>query len=93
MSRIEFEDGAICVEARIIADGFHLEPAEVQALMRESKITSLCERGMGADAGRFRLTFFHGQRRFRLLADESGTIIERMTDDAANVKRRHRRGA
>lgn len=90
MSKIEFEDGAICVEARIIADGFRLEPAEVRTLMRESKITSLCERGIDADAGRFRLTFFHGQRRLRLVADESGTIIERMTDDAANAKRRHR---
>lgn len=84
MSGVKFEDGAFSVDAALIADGLGLEPALVQARMREGKITSLCERGNGEDAGRFRLTFFHARRRLRLVIDEAGNVIERSVDDAAN---------
>jgi hypothetical protein len=44
-------------------------------------ITSLCERGVGEDDGRWRVTFFHESRRFRLVIDEGGNVIQRSTID------------
>lgn len=80
MSTIEFENGEFSVDAGLIAEGLGLEPSQVQSLMRERKITTLCERGEDADAGRFRLTFFHDQRRLRLVVDGAGKVLERSLD-------------
>jgi hypothetical protein len=44
--------------------------------MREGKITVLCERGVDEDAGRYRMTFFHENRRFRLVVDEEADLGE-----------------
>ena len=49
--------------------------------MRAGKITSLSERGIDADQGRHRLTFFSEHRRFRLVVDDSGTIVQRSALD------------
>ena len=82
MNAVEFEHGAVRIDADIIAAGLAIEPALILPLLREGKITSLCERGIRRDAGRMRLTFFHGNRRLRLVADAAGNIIERsVTDD------------
>jgi hypothetical protein len=77
MSQIAIRDGAIEIEASIVAEGLELEPSLVQAMMRKGEITSLSERGVNEDAGRYRLTFFHKSRRFRLIVDGSGTIVQR----------------
>jgi hypothetical protein len=77
MSQIAIRDGAIEIEASIVAEGLELEPSLVQAMMRKGEITSLSERGVNEDAGRYRLTFFHKNRRFRLIVDGFGTIIQR----------------
>src|SRR6266581_6227091 len=53
----------------------------VQAMMRKGEITSLCERGVNEDAGRYRLTFFHKSRLFRLVVDGTGTVIQRSIVD------------
>ncbi|AMN48183.1 hypothetical protein ACG33_13965 [Steroidobacter denitrificans] len=74
---MEFNDGAFTVDAAVIAEGFALAPMLVQRRMREGKLTSRCERGMDEDAGRYRLTFFYNQRRFHLVVDERGAILER----------------
>ena len=66
MSKIEIGQGSSHIEASVIAQGLALEPSRVQAMMRKGEITSLCERGVNEDAGRYRLTFFHKSRRFRL---------------------------
>ncbi|MDE4914684.1 DUF6522 family protein [Methylobacterium sp. 092160098-2] len=58
MPAIEFEDGAVQIDATIIAEGLGIEPALVQARMREGRITIRHERGTDEDAGRQRLTFF-----------------------------------
>lgn len=81
MTTIEFDEGAISVDAKLIAEGLAIDPAVVQSKMREGKITSLCERGVGEDAGRYRLTFFHESRRFRVLVDTEGKILERSAAD------------
>jgi hypothetical protein len=49
--------------------------------MQAGKITSLSERGFDADLGRHRLTFFSKHRRFRLVIDDSGAIIQRSALD------------
>jgi hypothetical protein len=81
MSEIEIQDGTIHIEASILARGLQLEPALVQAMMRRREITSLCERGVDEDAGRYRLTFFHKSRRFRLIVDATGTVMRRSIVD------------
>jgi hypothetical protein len=77
MAMIEFEEGAIQVDATIVAEGLGIKPSLVQERMRERKITSLCERGIDDDIGRYRLTFFSESRRFRLVVDEMGNVVQR----------------
>jgi hypothetical protein len=82
MHKVEIQgDGTIQIDARIIGRDLGLEPFEVQRLMREGKLTSRCERGVDEDAGRFRLTFFHENRRLRLITDNTGRIIRRSLID------------
>lgn len=78
---IEFEEGAIQVDATLVAKGLGIEPSLVQERMREGKITSRCERGIDADEGRYRLTFFSENRRFRLVVDNEGNVIQRSAID------------
>ena len=57
MSKVEFEQSAVSVNAAIIGAGFAIEPALIQLLMRDGKLTSLGENGGARDTGSFRLTF------------------------------------
>ncbi len=75
MAKIEFADGSFEVDAATIANGLDLDPSAVPALMKAGEITSTSERGEGADAGRYRLTFFHGGQRFRITVDARGNIL------------------
>jgi hypothetical protein len=81
MAVVEFEVGALRVDAAVIGQGINVEPSLVLDRMREGKITVLCERGVDEDAGRYRMTFFHENRRFRLVVDEEGNAIHRSTVD------------
>ncbi len=81
-AQIDFEQGAIRVDAALVAEDLNITPALVMAGIREGKITSRCERGVGDDSGRFRLTFFHGDRVVRLIVDEKSTILERSSASA-----------
>ena len=78
---ISFGTGAIEVEATVIAEAFDLSPEVLMTMVRSGQITSLCERGVGADEGRYRLTFFHGSKRLRLVVDGRGQIIRRSSID------------
>ena len=77
MSEVEFENGAFSVDAALIASGLGIDAVQVQPFMRDGTITSICERGVDEDAGRYRLTFFHETRSFRLLVDDSGHVIQK----------------
>jgi hypothetical protein len=81
MAVVEFEVGALRVDAAVIGQGINVEPSLVLDRMREGKITVLCERGFDEDAGRYRMTFFHESRRFHLVVDEEGNAIQRSTVD------------
>jgi hypothetical protein len=90
MSSVKFEEGAVCIDATIIAQGLAIQPALVQPLMRKGTLTSLCERGLDRDAGKVRLTFFYGRRRLRLIVDLGGNVIER---SVTHIRGRGGRGA
>jgi len=96
MSDIQLENGSISVAASLIGKGLGVDASLVQALMRDRKITSICERGVDEDAGTYRLTFFHGNRRLRLIVGEAGNVIRRSTIDfgdhanAAALRKSHR---
>jgi hypothetical protein len=80
MAIVEFEEGALRIDAAVIGQGLNVEPSLVQVRMREGKITVLCECGVDEDAGRYRVTFFHKNRRFRLVVDEGGNALQRPTE-------------
>ena len=75
------ETGEITVDAAVLGSLLDVAASEVPALMRARAITSLCERGIGADAGRYRLSFFYRNRRARLHVDETGCILQRAVID------------
>ena len=81
MKPIEFETGAVQIDAAIIADGLGLALPRLQQEMRAGRITSYAERGTDADSGRHRLTFFSKHRRFRVVVDETGAIVQRSAVD------------
>ena len=73
---VKFEDGGIEIDAVIVAGGLSIGPQLLLERMREGRITSLCEKGLGKDSGRFRLSFFSEHRRFSFVVDESGEIVQ-----------------
>lgn len=81
MTVVGFEQGTLSIDAAVIGRGLNVEPSLVPVRMREGKITVLCERGFDEDAGRYRLTFFYRNRRFRLVVDEEGNVVQRSTVD------------
>lgn len=60
------------VDARLVAEGLGLPPQEVPAMVADRRIATLCERGVGEDAGLYRFTFYFGHKRFRLTTDADG---------------------
>jgi Family of unknown function (DUF6522) len=85
MKPIEFRDGAVQVDASLIAEGLGITLPSLRQQMQAGAITSLAERGTDADNGRHRLTFFSAHRRFRLVVDREGAIIQRSALDFGNA--------
>ncbi|WP_411834706.1 DUF6522 family protein [Pseudoxanthomonas mexicana] len=63
------------IDGALVARALELDVAEFRKLMDDGKITLLCERGTGEDAGRYRATFYYGQRRARLVVDAEGRPV------------------
>lgn len=74
-SRVERTADGFVVDADLVAGAFRLPPAEVRARMRDGRITSRCEAGVDEDAGRWRLTFYHGERVCRITVDAAGAVV------------------
>jgi Family of unknown function (DUF6522) len=85
MKPVEFEDGVVQVDAAIIAEGLGIGLPQFRKQMQTGRITGVCERGIDADDGRHRITFFSAHRRFRLVVDQSGTILQRSTLNFGNA--------
>jgi len=81
VAEIKFENGGICIDAALIAQGLGIDASLVHSMMRKGQISSLCEAGVDDDAGRFRLTFFSRSRKFRLIVTGSGKIVWRSVID------------
>ena len=64
------------VEAHLVAQALGLTTAEFQTLMRAGRVRTLSERGVGTDSGLYRLSFYHGKRRFRCVTDASGKVLQ-----------------
>lgn len=79
--RVEFSADGIVIDAALVGPLFNIAPADVQELMRNGEITSLCEAGIDDHEGEFRLSFFFGGRRVRLLVAASGEVLRRSTID------------
>lgn len=84
MKPIEFLNGAVQIDASLIAEGLGITLPLLRQQMQAGEITSLAERGTDADNGRHRLTFFSAHRRFRLVVDAEGAIIQRSALDFGN---------
>ena len=81
MKPIEFAEGAVQIDASIVAEGLGIALPRLREGMRAGTITSVSERGVDADQGRHRLTFFSEHRRFRVIVDASGAIVQRSAVD------------
>ena len=68
------EEGAI-VAAEDIAPYLDLAPAAVPELLRKGALTTFYERGAGAEAGRFRLTFRYRGASVRFTCAADGTVL------------------
>ncbi|GGL50384.1 DUF6522 family protein [Wenxinia marina] len=79
MGDVTFTTDGFVVDAAIVGAAFGLPADEVPARLRAGAITSRCETGIDADAGRWRLTFFCGGRALRLTVDQTGAILSRAT--------------
>lgn len=64
------------VDGMAVARELGLEVAVFRQLMDAEKITVLCERGTGEDAGTWRVSFYHGDRRARFVVDAQGRILD-----------------
>ena len=84
MKPVEFCNGAVQIDGAVIAEGLGVALPQLRKQMQAGQITSLAERGIDADSGRYRLTFFSEHRRFRLVIDDSGAIIQRSALDFGN---------
>src|ERR1700688_3035642 len=78
---ILFQEGAIEVDALVLARGLGLDVASLHEFMREGKITNLRERGVDNDLALHRPTFFNGNRRLRLVVGQAGNVIWQSTID------------
>lgn len=64
------------IDAGVIGEGLGIEPAQVQAYLRDGRIGLLCERGTAEDCGTFRVSFHFGKTRLRLLIDGAGVVLQ-----------------
>jgi hypothetical protein len=85
MKPVEFYDGAVQIDGAVVAEGLGITLPTLRKRMHEGKITSRTERGIDVDRGRHRLTFFSEHRRFRLVVDDNGAIIQRSSLDFGSL--------
>lgn len=79
--QIEIVDGDILIDAELLAPLLDVAAADIPRLMRTEAITSICERGVDAHEGQYRLSFFYRNRRVRLSVAPTGQVLQRMTVD------------
>ncbi|HET6629801.1 MAG TPA: DUF6522 family protein [Woeseiaceae bacterium] len=78
---VDVEDDGFVVDLALLARLLDVPASDVQALMREGRITSRCEKGVGEHNDQFRLTFFYGNRRACVRVDPSGRVLTQSVID------------
>ncbi len=68
-------DGAM-IDAEDLGPLLGLAPAQVPEKMRSGEITSQSEQGVDEHAGTIRLTFWHADRRVRIVCDDNGNVLK-----------------
>ena len=63
------------IDAALVAAGLNLAIETFKRLMEQRKVTVLCERGTGADAGLFRASYYYKGKRFRVVVDANGNPV------------------
>lgn len=63
------------IDGALVARGLGLAVADFMQLMERRKITLLCERGVGEDAGLYRASFYYEGKRLRLVVDGAGEPV------------------
>ena len=66
---------AIDIDGALVARSLEMEVDTFRKLMSEGKISVLCERGTGEDAGTWRASFYYGGRRARFVVDAQGNPL------------------
>ena len=66
---------AIEIDAAPVARALGLEEAAFLRLLEQHRISQLCERGTGEDAGLYRASFYHHGKRARVVVDRQGRMI------------------
>ena len=82
--RIPLELGGqpkIELQGELVAHALGLAPARLRELMEQRKISVLCERGTGVDAGLYRASFYHAGRRARFVVDARGQVLDPSAHD------------
>jgi hypothetical protein len=79
--QVDIVDGTFVLDAALISELLDIPAADVAALMRSRAITSVCETGVDADQGTFRLNLFHGARHARLRVVATGRVLQRSIID------------
>ncbi|HRW15337.1 DUF6522 family protein [Amaricoccus sp.] len=77
MGGIERDGEGFVVPAGTLAEAFGVSEEEIREKMRDEKITSRSEIGVGEDEGLWRLTFIYGDRACRFIVDGTGRILKR----------------
>jgi Family of unknown function (DUF6522) len=75
MTQVERDGSGFVVSAALLAQAFGMTEDQIRQAMRDGDMTSICEAGVDADTGRWRLTFRHADRACRFTVDEAGTIL------------------
>lgn len=75
--QLERTENGFQIDAVALGPLLGVAAEDVQRLMREGRIVSLCEEGRGADSGRHRITFRHGATRVRLTVNDGGEVLMR----------------
>jgi hypothetical protein len=65
------------IDGAMVARAIGLDVAAFRQLMDDGKISVLCERGTGEDAGTWRASFYYGRQRARFVVDAQGNLLDR----------------
>ncbi len=70
------EGDEVVVDAALVAPRFGLSVEEFRSQMRRGAIVTVCERGVGEDEGRMRVTFRSGILMWRFILEADGSVHE-----------------